>query len=52
MDNIIIIIFTSFYFIGYQKKGIKTSVRVHLENRSVFIYLILIPLHLIISHEH
>lgn len=49
MDNIII--FTTFYFIEYNKKGIKSSIGIQLENRNMFIYVILIPLNLMISHE-
>lgn len=35
VDNVII--FTTFYFISYNKKGTKSSVRIQLENGSLFI---------------
>lgn len=50
VDNIII--FTTFYFIEYNKKGIKSSVRIRFKKRIVFIDVILISQNLMISHEH
>lgn len=46
VDNIII--FITFYFREYNKKGIKSSIKIQLRNRSVFIYVVLIPLTLMI----